>query len=123
MEFHRWSETPALILFTALGLYTRDKDVAEWTREVSERELKELTRIYDLLLKIFNQKLRPGITTDHMAIAVSDLITGMALDGRFMPESRNVTINIDIDGRGTKEWHLCALAAWGILNSFLEPRD
>ncbi len=121
LEFKRWSATPALILFTALALHTRDKEVADWTREVTAEELRELTHIYDVLLQVYKLKLRPGITTEHLAVAVSDLVSGMALNGRFMPESRDVTIEIDIDGTGKKPWHLCALAAWGIYNSFLEP--
>jgi hypothetical protein len=121
LEFKRWSATPALVLFTALTLHTRDKEVADWTREITKGELQQLTHIYDVLLKVYKLKLRPGITTGHLAIAVSDLVSGMALSGRFMPETRDVTIDIDIDGTGKKPWHLCALAAWGIYNSFLEP--
>jgi hypothetical protein len=120
MEFKRWSATPALILFAALTLHIQDDEIADWTREITKSELEELAHVYDVLLKAYNLKLRPGITLEHVAVAVSDLVTGMALNGRFVPESRNVTIDIDIDGRGKRQWHLSALAAWAICNSFLE---
>lgn len=121
MEYERWTTTPALVLFSALALYTRDEDVAEWTREVDSSGLQELTRMYDVLLKAFGLKLRPGITLGTVALAVSDLVTGFAVNARFTPEARNITIEVDVDGRGKRPWHLCALAAWAIYNSFLEP--
>lgn len=121
MDYERWTATPALILFTALALHTRDKEVREWTREVDEGQMKELTRLYSALLTVYGLRLRPGITLEHVAVAVSDLITGMAVNSRFVPESRNVTVEVDVDGRGKRPWHLAALAAWGIYNSFLEP--
>lgn len=119
MDFHRWASFPALILRTALGLYTRDQDVADWTRQIREKEIKELIRIYDAIIEVFDLRLRPGITTEHIAITVSNLVIGMALDARFLPETRHLTVEIDIDGRGKKQWHLCALAAWGIYKSFM----
>jgi hypothetical protein len=27
-------------------------------------------------------------------------------------DTRDITVDIDIDGRGKSKWHLCALAAW-----------
>jgi hypothetical protein len=121
MEFERWLATPPLIVFTALALHTRDKEVAGWTRENAEQDLRELIHIHDVLLDVYGLKLRPGITTRDLAVAVSDLVSGMALNERFMQGTRDVTIDIDVDGTGKKPWHLCALAAWGIYNSFLEP--
>jgi hypothetical protein len=123
MNYTHWAVTPSLILFTALALHTRDKEVRELTREVDEGHTKELTRLYGVLLKVYGLRLRPGITLEHLAVVVSDLITGMAVKSRFVPESRNVTIEVDVDGRGKRPWHLSALAAWGICNSFLEPNE
>jgi hypothetical protein len=70
---------------------------------------------------VYDLKLRPGITLEHLAVAVSDLVTGMAVNSRFVPETRNITIEVDVDGRGKRPWHLCTLAAWAIYNSFLKP--
>ena len=74
-----------------------------------------------MLLRVYDLKLRPGITLEHLAVAVSDLVTGMAVNSRFVPETRNITIEVDVDGRGKRPWHLCTLAAWAIYNSFLKP--
>jgi hypothetical protein len=120
-EYGRWTATPALVLFSALALHTRDQDVRAWTREIDEDQLEELSRMYTVLLKLYGLKLRPGITVEHVAVAVSDLVTGFAVNSRFGPEKRNVIVTTDVDGRGKRDWHLCAPAAWGIYNSFLEP--
>lgn len=120
IAYKRWSATPALILFTALTLHAQDAEVADWTREIAENEIKQLTHIYDELLKLYKLKLRRGIALEHLATMVSGLVTGMALNARFMPESRDKTISVDIDGCGKKKWHLSALAAWAIYDSFLE---
>ena len=85
--------------------------------------MAQLTHIYDKLLKLYKLKPRQGITLEHLATVVSGLVTGMALNARFMPESRDKAVSIDIDGSGKKKWHLSALAAWAIYNSFLEPNS
>ena len=123
IAFRRWSATPALILFTALTLHAQDDEVADLTREIAENEMAQLTHIYDKLLKLYKLKPRQGITLEHLATVVSGLVTGMALNARFMPESRDKAVSIDIDGSGKKKWHLSALAAWAIYNSFLEPNS
>jgi hypothetical protein len=120
-EYDRWTATPALVLFSALALHTRDKEVREWTRELDDEQLEQLSSMYAALLKLYGLKLRPGLTVVHVAVAVFDLITGFSVNSRFEPEKRNDTVEVDVDGRGKRDWHLCALAAWGIYNSFLKP--
>jgi hypothetical protein len=121
IEYDRWATTPALVLFSALALHTRDKGVYAWTHEIDAKQVKELSRMYDVLLRLYGMRLRPGITVEHVAVAVSDLVTGFAINSRFGSDKRNVTIKTDVDGSGERDWYLCALAAWGIYNSFLEP--
>jgi hypothetical protein len=121
MECERWQTTPALVLYSALALYTRDDEVRKWTRAIEESEQHGLARMYSALLEAFGMRLRQGITVETLVIAIYDLVTGFAVNSRFVPETRRASIEIDVDGHGKQSWHPCALAAWGVYSSFVEP--
>ncbi|MGQ0773383.1 MAG: hypothetical protein ACT4NY_03030 [Pseudonocardiales bacterium] len=124
LAFQRWANTPAVVVYRALTMHAlADKEVGSWTRSVYEEELAEILRVYEKLLKVYKRRMRPGISMENLAVAISDLISGMALNGRVMSETRDITLEVDIDGEGSREWHLCALAAWGIYNMFTEPDE
>lgn len=119
-EFKRWSETPALVLMNALALHAEDGHVSDWTRKVYEDELSELVKIYETLLPVFHRQLRNGITLQHLAVTVSDLIAGMSLSSRFVPASRNLQVTAQLQGPDSRAWNLCALAAVAIMDAFTE---
>jgi hypothetical protein len=122
MEFRHWADTPSLVLLSAMALHALDGAVKEWTSDVERNELASLVRIYVNLLPLYGRQMRNGITWDHLAAAVSDLVAGMSVFSRFSAETRDVKLMVDVTGTGNpKEWHLCALAAWAIYQGFTEP--
>jgi hypothetical protein len=123
LGFHRWAQTPSVILMCALALHARDKDVAAWSGAVGRRHVAVLIRLHKALLPIYRRRMRPGLSVADMAMAVSDLIVGMLIEGRFAPAPRNKVIRIDADGSGPKDWHVCALAAYAIYDRFTEPDE
>lgn len=120
-EFHRWAKTPAQILVSALALHARDESVGQWTTSVYASELQELRRLYTRFIDLFERRPRPGITVDHIAITVADLIAGMALSACYVPESRDVRVQFSADDDVPRNWHLCAVAAWAIIQGLTEP--
>ncbi len=118
---HR-SETPAFIVMHALAMHIYgDDEIAEWTHEQDKKNIIEVTKIYDALLPLYNRQMRAGLTSEQLALAISDLATGIALRSRSSPEKREPRIMHDADGNGEKEWHLAALAALAIYEGFTEP--
>jgi hypothetical protein len=122
MEFDRWEQTPALTLMSALAFHARDPEVRHWSAKVDDEQLAEVIRIYEELLPVFNLKMRAELSIPDMAVAVSDLISGMVTGARFNSQPRGKVLRMNVDGT-TKEWHLCALAAWCIYEEFSEPRQ
>jgi hypothetical protein len=122
-EYHRWAETPALILMSALALHAEDDDVDKWTRALDNQQLDSLEELYTVLLDVYRRRMREGFELRQMAAAVSDMIAGMALNARFVPEARDLRIQADVDGNGIKEWHLCAFTAYSIYERFTEVTE
>lgn len=53
-------------------------------------------------------------------LPLADLVDGMAFSERMLPASRDRSVSIDVDGLGTKQWQLCAVAAYAIYKVFTE---
>jgi hypothetical protein len=123
-DFERQVMTPALVLLNALAFHAAEEEVRSWVHEIVRAELAELTPIYSTLLPVVGRRMKAGVTEVHLAAAIADLISGIAIGSRFDRASRDITIRFDATGTGEpQDWHLAALAAWAICESLSEPAE
>lgn len=81
--------------------------------------IETMSGYYGHMLDLLGLRLRPGLTTEHLAVVASTLLEGLVQRRRLTPDLIDTPIVLDGD-EDTEPWHLAAVAFMGILNQFLE---
>jgi hypothetical protein len=67
--------------------------------------------------------MRPGLDERDLAVAIMATIDGMTDHRRITPEMIDAPRTVTMGPEGPEEWHVAALAVYGIYSTFIELDD
>lgn len=88
--------------------------------EIEGRYLDRMAEIYGRLNGAFGLRMRDGVTERDLAVAIMAMIDGMSDHRTIDPPGIDAPRVVALGVEGTREWHLAAIAVYGIYTAFTE---
>ena len=86
--------------------------------EIVGRYLDRTAEIYRRLNGAFGLRMRDGVTERDLAVAIMAMIDGMSDHRNINPPMVDTPRVVALGPEGTREWHLAAVAVYGIYTAF-----
>ncbi|WP_106816593.1 hypothetical protein [Microbacterium timonense] len=86
--------------------------------EIEDRYLDRMAEIYRDLNAAFGLRMREGTTERDLAVAIVAMIDGMSDHRRINQPMVDAPRAVALGPEGTREWHLAAIAVYGIYDAF-----
>ena len=88
--------------------------------EIVDRYVERMAEIYRVLNGVFGLSMRDGLSERELAVAIVAVIDGMGDHQRINPARIGRPFDIALGPEGTREWHLAAIAVYGVYTAFTE---
>lgn len=90
--------------------------------EIEGRYADRMAQLYGRLNEAIGIRMREGITERDLALAIMSVIDGMSDHRRIDPAFIDRPREVGMGPEGRQDWHLAALAVYGVYSGFTEPR-
>jgi AcrR family transcriptional regulator len=91
--------------------------------EIENRYCDRMAELYRTLNGAIGARMRPGLDERDLAVAIMATIDGMTDHRRITPEMIDAPRTVTMGPEGPEEWHVAALAVYGIYSTFIELDD
>lgn len=91
--------------------------------EIESRYLERMAAAYRALNDALGLRMRPGLDARDLAVAVMATIDGMSDHRRIAPSQMDAPLSVAVGPEEAEEWHVAALAVYGVYTMFTEPVD
>lgn len=88
--------------------------------EIEDRYLCRMAEVYRGLNAAFGLRMRDGVTERDLAVAIVAMIDGMSDHRRIDPHGIDAPRAVVLGSEGVCDWHLAAIAVYGIYTAFTE---
>ncbi len=88
--------------------------------EIVDRYVDRMAVIYRELNSVFGLRMRNGLSERDLAVAIVAVIDGMGDHRRISPALIGGSHEVALGPEGPREWHLAALAVYGVYTAFTE---
>lgn len=99
------------------------KQIREALHAMDERFLSRMEEIYAELTSVFHRRFRAGLSVRDFAILAAAIVEGLADRQALNADEINRPRAISHDSLPPENWHIGALAIYGIVLEFTEPTD
>ena len=99
------------------------EEIRELLSELEGRYLDRMAEIYRVLNDGFRLRMRSGLTERDLAVAVMAMVEGMSDHCRINPSLAGAPRRLTLGPEAPSDWHLAAVAVYGIYTAFTEPDD
>lgn len=91
--------------------------------EIEDRYLDRMAAMYRALNDALGIRMRTGVDERDLAVSIMATIDGMTDHRRINPSMIDAPRVVDLGGEGPGEWHVAALAVYGVYTAFTELTD
>lgn len=91
--------------------------------EIEDRYLERMAATYRALNEALGLRMRPGVEARDLAVAIMATIDGMSDHRRIDPAKVDTSRLVALGHDGPEEWHVAALAVYGVYAMFTESVD
>lgn len=88
--------------------------------EIEDRYCERMAELYRTLNSALGVRMRPGVDERDLAVAIMATIDGMTDHRRINPAMIDAPRIVTMGPEGPEEWHVAALAVYGIYAAFTE---
>jgi AcrR family transcriptional regulator len=89
--------------------------------EIEDRYLDRMAAMYRALNDALGLRMRPGVDARDLAVAIMATIDGMSDHRRIDPSKVDTSRLVALGHDEREEWHVAALAVYGVYATFTEP--
>lgn len=89
--------------------------------EIEDRYLERMAAMYRALNDALALRMRPGVDARDLAVAIMATIDGMSDHRRIAPARVDTSRHVALGDDEPEEWHVAALAVYGVYAMFTEP--
>lgn len=99
------------------------EDIRAQLAEIVERYLERMAETYRALNAAFGLRMRAGLGERDLALAIMAMIDGMSDHRSINPPTVDAARSVLLGPEGPREWHLAAIAVYGIYTAFTVSAD
>ncbi len=88
--------------------------------DIEERYAQRMAELYRSLNEALGIRMRDGVDERDLAVAIMATIDGMTDHRRINPDMIDAPRSVTMGPEGPEEWHVAALAVYGIYAAFVE---
>jgi AcrR family transcriptional regulator len=88
--------------------------------EIVDRYVVRMAEVYRELNAVFGLRMRDGLSERDLAVAIVAVIDGMGDHRRISPALIGNSRDVAVGPEGAREWHLAAIAVYGVYTAFTE---
>ncbi|WP_219982759.1 hypothetical protein [Microbacterium sp. HD4P20] len=88
--------------------------------EIVDRYVVRMAEAYRELNTVFGLRMREGLSERDLAVAIVAVIDGIGDHRRISPALIGSSRNVAVGPEGAREWHLAAIAVYGVYTAFTE---
>lgn len=96
-------------------------DIRALLVEIEDRYLERMAATYGALNDALGLRMRSGLDARDLAVAVMATIDGVSDHRRIDPAQIDAPRLVSVGGDEPEEWHVAALAVYGVYTTFTEP--
>lgn len=91
--------------------------------QIEERYTANMAGVYARLNEALGLRMRDGLTERDLALAVMGVIDGISDHRRIDPLTVDWPREVTLGAEGSQEWHVAALAVYGVYSTFTQSAD
>ena len=88
--------------------------------EIVDKYVVRMAEVYRELNAFFGLRMREGLSERDLAVAIVAVIDGIGDHRRISPALIGSSRNVAVGPEGAREWHLAAIAVYGVYTAFTE---